>query len=198
MSRRTHSRIAVATTWLLVGVVACMADTTYGQSNLSVQDRDHEAMQGLEQPVNIDYFNTPLDEILYEWSRDTGLQFQVHFCAEDEGVDAKTLINARLANVRLAGVLKDMLEPHNCTWLVRDGVIYVVSEDYAVEHPVTRVIDCTTILATIQPSEHLVEPDSWEENGGTGRIMVLNGKLVVVSTNEIIRQVEQLLEQLGN
>ena len=43
-----------------------------------------------------------------------------------------------------------------------------------------------------------VSPDSWSESGGTGSIIAVNNVLVVRQTQANLRQINQLLEQLGD
>ncbi len=248
-------------------VCAAMPSFVLGQEPGTEKEQDRNAREALERFIAVDFQDERLGEILDEWSGQQGVKFLLHRSASQNNLGPDTLITLSVPEVRLATALSLMLDETECTWLVRDGIVQIVSDDYAVENPVIESVDCEGILATIKPVkrqrldsrpepgrsggvfsvspreapgpeqrepagnlpreelsqtvtqlpasqyflieevisaeeqlieliQEIVDPDSWEANGGTGRMQVMTGKLFVVTTCENQRRVKALLDEL--
>lgn len=260
---------------VLVALAALPDAIASGQAPGTEKEQNRKAEEALEQPITLDYADERFGDVMDEWSANSGVRFLLHPSAVDNNLDNDKLITLKLDDVRMATVLTFILETYECTWQFRDGIVRIVSDDFAVENPQVAAIDCSSILAGIQPLkrqrivpsslsagasggfgggggvfsvvmqdspqqrqaadssagttqqtppetiktqpsspvvvinevispesqlinliETVVDPDSWESNGGTGRMLSLNGKLFVVTTCENHRRVKALIEEL--
>jgi hypothetical protein len=260
----------------LLALVSFPVAIACGQDPGSEKEQDQIAREALETFTSADYVDERFGDILNEWRENIGVQILLHPSAMDNNLDLDKLITLNLGEVRFATLLSLALDPCDCTWHIRDGIVQIVSDDYAVENPIVESLNCSSILATIQPVkrqriisanspagvpggygirgggvfsvvaqglpessqgggdgidptgetskdtvksppgspfivveevispedqliqliEELIDPDSWESNGGTGRIHSLNGMLFVVTTCENHRRVKVLLKEL--
>ena len=233
---------------------------------------DQSAFRELEtRLITVDFKSTAMSDVLHTLQADTGLQFVMNESAADNNMDPDTLIKLQMKDTRFATVLHFMLEPHQCTWTIRDGVVIIISEDAALDtnflglmtfncadvlqnitpdivqrfnstrgsrgggfgggggvfsvpdtqdDPEQELVDTGTasedekqnpprpaapavIEYTISPADQLknliqeaVDPDSWDENGGVGRIVPVNKVFVIRQTQQNLREVHYLLNQL--
>lgn len=248
-----------------------------GQGPGTEKEQDRIAREALERFIAVDFEQQRLVEILDLWSKEQGVKFLLHRSANHNNLDSDTLITLTVPEVRIATALSLMLDETECTWLIQDGIVQIVSDDHAEENMVLEAVDCAEVLAAIAPLkrqrliqespsqvpqrgltggygggvfsvavqdsvptgqrdgggtdaaqnapkeltrtppgspfyvleeirspeeqlidliETMIDADSWEANGGTGRMQVVTGKLFVVTTCENQRRVKALLEEL--
>jgi hypothetical protein len=97
------------------------------------------------------------------------------------------------------------------TWLVRDEIILVTTPEAAENELEVRIYTCRDFLEIPSSSKHkdqtldrlinviksVIEPLSWDDQGGSGTIQSLPGGILVISaTSRVHAQVEQLLEKV--
>ena len=63
--------------------------------------------------------------------------------------------------------------------------------------PVTKV-ELTPSQQLVEMIQGTVEPSSWEVNGGKARVYEINGRLVVRQHPKVIREIEELLDEVTN
>ena len=262
--------------WVVVTTVALSSIHLSAQTENATETENNRATFGaLEKSISIDFSETSLTEALEFLQEETGLRYWIHESARENGMDEGTEFNVHLSNTRLATILDLMLEEHQCTYSVQDGIVKILSDDAALDQLNVHVLDCRKLLKQIGPkmvkrhlgrsggfggsgrgggafsiqagavqeqvkhnevqqgtakksddvkpkadkkdpeqpsdpyleevpaSEQLIrvifetiDPDSWEENGGTGRLQEINGMLVVVQTSRNLRRIKILLENL--
>ena len=150
MFRSIHAVIAWISLVTIAGVASAQTEI------ISEIENNRLAFDQLERTVSAEYDEIRFAEVLEDLSQQSGLQFWIHESAVENNLDEDTLITSRIASTRLATVLGLMLQPHQCCYAVRDGVVQVMSEDAALDNLNLHVIDCRDLLAQIKPKKVLV------------------------------------------
>lgn len=117
----------------------------------TIFQRNQVIAETLEQVVSSEYADASFASVLGGLREDLGINIQVHESAVDNNLDADTPIVFSLDSVSLSQTLNLMLDPYDCAYTIKDGVLLIVSTDYAIENPMREVIDCSELLQTIQP-----------------------------------------------
>jgi type II secretory pathway component GspD/PulD (secretin) len=162
----------------------------------------------LRASVNLDYKDAPLRQVVKDLGDHFGLNVIVDRLAlEQQAVSLDTPVNVRLKDVSLKAALTLILRDVGLTHCVEGNVLLVttpagcqgrlVRKVYAVGALVGRGREAKgdTLVRLIMQT---VEPSSWAEEGGAGRIAYFpEGKsLVVVQSAAIQAEVQGLLEDL--
>lgn len=89
---------------------------------------DWEISKKLNAPVTMDFFNTPLSDLM-EWLQDsTKVKIVLDKPAiADEGVTGDTPVTIHAQNIPLKSTLKLILGEFNLTYLTKDGVIHITT-----------------------------------------------------------------------
>lgn len=125
---------------------------------------------------------------------------------DDAGIDDSSTVTLRLQNVKLAAALDLILEPLELTWVERDEVILITSEDRAMGFLQTMVYPVADLVAADSPSAgepltkliETIDADSWKESGGTG-FAIYNPEtrsLIITQNNSAHRRISSLLSRL--
>lgn len=117
-------------------------------------------------------------------------EIQIHVNASELellGLAVESPLGLKLSQVRLRSALNLMLEPYELTYMVRNDVLEITSQDSANDNPANEVYRLPIRLSGVAGEhfvaliERVVDPDSWMVNGGTNEIMVFANQLLVVS-----------------
>ena len=137
-----------------------------------------------------------------------GLPVVIHQSAIDDSLDHDTILRLPLPSERLGAQLLHVLDQHNATLAIDDGLIRIISRDDAETDPrylTTMVYDVTTLGGSprklIDTIENSVESESWLDTGsGLGTIQAIQvgqrNLLVVGQTYDVHRKLHQLLSDL--
>ena len=176
----------------------------------SVSDNNRATAVRLNRAINVDFFEQPFDDFVEELKDLIGVSIWIHPSARDLGLDGSQLVTMQFSECRASTLLEMVLSQHDCTYAIKDGIVVILSEDTSCEQTFlqVRVFDCQglseRLAATVdQPGDTLVQliteivlPESWEQNGGVGKIRELNGSLVVYQNTLALGAIDQILNDL--
>ncbi len=146
----------------------------------TVSENNDLAIQELERLRSIDYHDMRFGDILEQLAEQTGLRFELHETAIDSNLDIDTPYSKTIQSTRLATILDLLLEPFQCTYSIKDGIVMIVGKDYANENPDMEVLNCQVLLASIQPQQEFFDgnppsapkaPQPKLEGGGLGGVV---------------------------
>jgi hypothetical protein len=171
------------------------------------QQKHQRVLAKLEQPVDYKFSETPLEEVIEYFSSANEINFSIDNSALDTlGLDSSLPITQQMRDVALRQALGLILSQHDLTYVVREGIAVVTSQEEAEESLVVRTYSVRDLLTKRQPNESMdklidvittcVEPDTWQHVGGPGAICPYQGVLVVDQTDRIHTDIERLLTQL--
>lgn len=177
-------------------------------SGRSWNTREMKIEQALDREADFDYFETRFGDVVAELSNDYRIPIVIDESCHEYDMDEETLITLQLSDVSLAAGLNIMLKPHECTWAIRDEVLYIMSQDAESELLSIRVYDCQNLAARIGGNQPVYEdlvtvirttvnPESWQTNGGPAGIAEIAGRLVVNQNSDAHRKINGLLNGLG-
>ncbi len=158
--------------------------------------------------TTLDFVETPLNEIMSVLSEEHGMQIWFDLPALDAiAVSPDQAITAQLTDLPLKSALKLLLsQVEGLTYVVRDDVLVITTEDEALVAIETHVYDVTKVLAAASvPIDELVKliPESvavtqWQISGtGEGTIASLGRRFLVISqTQAIHEEISKFLRQL--
>lgn len=121
---------------------------------------------------------------------------------DDMGLSADEPVTCNLKNIRLGSALDLMLKQHNLTYIIRNEVLLITSEDEALSVCETRAYPADVMLGQsaaelIKVITTTVAPNTWLENGGgEGAIAHIGDRLVIYQTYAVHREINELLSQL--
>jgi hypothetical protein len=177
----------------------------------------------LAQRVPLVFEETPLDEALASTGEALGVEIMIHRRSLEEGLalQASVPISFELRQARAAVALREMLNSiaPELDYAIRDGYLLVSTKEHLLSLQETRVYRHGQLprtgsagtpiqnpyaagVAESSPSERYrqivtsVEPLSWQENGGTGRVAYINGNLVIWQSPRIHEMIADLLDDL--
>jgi hypothetical protein len=129
--------------------------------------------------------------------------------SDNAGISQTAPINMdAIPAVRLGTALKLLLKSVSgnavLDYAVEDGMIFIATIDSLPTRFETSVYDISDLVGSAADADdiarlviNMVEPDSWENNGGRGTLTTYNDKkLIVYQTREIHKQIRELLQGL--
>ena len=130
--------------------------------------RDILAERRLREPIDLDFTETPVSEILFELRDRTGLNFLLHTSAKDDSLTEDEPITFHLVGMPLDKSLQLMLDGKNATYAIDEGVVLLISKDDASSPEFQRVkmFDCRKLVNVLPDSS--VGPPSGGGFGGGG------------------------------
>jgi hypothetical protein len=155
-----------------------------------------------------EFIDTPLNEIVAQLKSDHNIEVQLDTKTLDEaGVTAEaTTFSRSLSGLALEDALALLLDQHEMTFVVRNGVLQITTQAVADEVLETRLYDVGDLLNARAPEyEKLIEvlvssiePESWDQAGGPGAILEYSQfeTLVVTQTRSVHQKMEKLLGEL--
>ncbi len=174
----------------------------------------------LKRVVTWSFQELALADIADEIERKHAINVQLDARALDAyGIGVDTPITFSIRNLELRQALTHMLRDLELTWLVRDEVLIITTDEEAEQNLFTRVYPVMDLLGQPLPAHEfeiprrdadtselvdltmaIVQPDTWEWSGGMGSIAEIPqfGILVVAQTQDVHRQVDELLAQMRN
>jgi RNA polymerase sigma factor (sigma-70 family) len=157
--------------------------------------------------ISLDFIDTPLDQVIQVISDEQEIQVVFDKMALDAvAISPDQPVTCTVSGVRLQSALRLLLRELELTYVVRDDVLLITTEDEAATMLETHIYDVSKILADagvqiedlakIVPAT--VESDSWEVNGtGEGEIEPLGKRLLVINQTQFMHEkVADFLQQL--
>ena len=116
---------------------------------------DESIRRKLNEPLNVTYDETPWKEIESQFEKAYGFNIVLTFSAKDDSLTDDEPISENLTGISLRNGLRLMLRPKNATFIVKDGVMQIISLDDAedAQYFSTNFINVRPILANIAKLE---------------------------------------------
>lgn len=112
----------------------------------------------LDSTTEVEFFDTPLTDIMQFLEDYHGLQIEIDAPALEEiGLSTDHPITRSLQGIKLRSALKLILEPIDLCWEIRDEVLMITSIDKATERKIIRVYDVADLLGDDSSAEELIE-----------------------------------------
>ncbi len=109
--------------------------------------REEAILEALEKDAKFDYFETRFGDVVQELRADYRIPIVIDDSAADNNLDEEALITLDLENVSLRSGLRIMLKPFQCTYVVKDEVLYIMSEDFALDNLVINIYNVGDLVA---------------------------------------------------
>jgi len=146
----------------------------------------------LAEPVNFEFVDTPLADVLAYFRNLTDLHFHTDRRAlAKAGIDPRQPVTARGRRMRFDHALGATLEPLELQWYVhRSGAIVVTAEAAApVMTPrVYRLLQREPLDDIIEQITELIAPRTWEDVGGPGSVAPASASLLVIRQSHSVHR----------
>jgi hypothetical protein len=167
--------------------------------------------QVLRQPVDVEVREARLEEVADQLGDRFGIHIRLRKQAlEDVGVGESTRVISTFRGITLASALAHLLDPIDATFSVDSDSLVITTKSDAESMQSTRIYDVSGLLGSyrglpdfdslIDAIVSVIEPDSWDENGGEGAIEPYQRDdkmlLVIAQTRDQHVKIEGLIEQL--
>lgn len=157
----------------------------------------------LDKKTEIEFIDTPLSDA-FDFLGDL---HNIPIVFDERGlsdlkIDKDQPINKTLSNVTLESALEILLEPLKLTWVVEDEVMKITSIENMERklsqriYAVSSIDDEKTLERFADVLTAVVDPPSWDEQGGPGAVRVFGGKLIVLQNARAHRKIADLIEKL--
>ena len=179
------------------------------------QRREEAIRRALVKPVNLEFTETPLADVVESLKEKAGIPVIIdHRALDDIGVDGGAPITIQVSDIKLRSALDFMLRPLDLSWTIAHEVLLITTPEEAENMLRTKVYDVSDLPAyrdrqgegvpdfqsMMETTAGCVEPTSWDSVGGPGSIAPYDAPgikvLVVSQTREAHEEVEALLEKL--
>ena len=172
-------------------------------------ERENRIFAALNSDAEFDYFETNMGEVKSHLMAQFPIPIVLDNSAAEHNLDEAALITLQLSNVSLRSGLRIMLHPFQCTYLVKDEALYLVADPVATATPVMRFYDCRNLVQNMDDEDDknfeqiihavttIIDPESWESNGGSGAIAEVGGILFVTQHQENQDRIENFLNTVN-
>lgn len=172
----------------------------------------------LNTPCSLEYVELPFADVRRELENTYGLNIVLDASAIDDCLTEEELITVTLGKLRLSNALRIMLRDFNATYLIKDGVIRIISLDNVgdSENFAQRIDSVKSLLQRIgsydsgtsesvpSPESQLIEtitnvvqPDRWvTSKHGEATIDIIGGVLVTRGPESLLDDVTDFLRDL--
>ncbi|MCA9122017.1 MAG: DUF4974 domain-containing protein [Planctomycetaceae bacterium] len=148
--------------------------------------------QKLNDNVTVAFDDTPLDTAVSELGNQLNIDIRLDLPAlRDIRVRERQPVTLKLTDRSLKTVLQSLVMDFDLTWVLRDGVLWITSEESAEAFLKTAVYDVRDLCRDDSESRALREAvmsqtnvDSWNEVGGPGAIEFAKPGTLVISNQE--------------
>jgi hypothetical protein len=176
----------------------------HGRRTFTFDPPQHAALRAkLGENVKVAFRDTPLETAIAELAEMTKIDMRIDLPAlRAARIREREPITLSLSDRKLETVLRAMLIELELTWTLRDGVMWITSEEEAEASLKTAVFDVRDLCRDANESEALGDaimsqaaPEAWDENGGAGAVdFARPGTMVVLNTEDVLDEVLNLIE----
>jgi hypothetical protein len=178
------------------------------QGDQSRWEANHERVkQAFVEAVEFEFFETPLNDVIEFIAERSDFNFTFDENALDElGLDTSQLVTQSVKNVALRTAMELILRPIELTYVIRDGVVVITTEEKAQQLLITKHYPVRDLLHADFPAKSMdqlirvvtttIAPESWEETGGPATICSYQGILIARQTDRAHDELAQLIEEL--
>jgi hypothetical protein len=177
-----------------------------------VQETDEDPSQAstlsrLRDRIDVDFGDVPIQEAVQILETKAQVPIQLDTQSLDAlNISTDTPTSCRLRNVPVETALQSMLRDFDLEFRVDRGIVIVTTLEEAQSNLMHQVFTVGELMHPDSETESVdqltdalastIEPDSWDQNGGTGSITYYQGQLIVANRYLVLREIEVLLEQL--
>lgn len=190
------------------GAASEAAQLIDGQSDQSRWEANQARVkQAFEAAVEFEFYETPLDEVIELIAERSDFSFTFDETALDElGLDLSEPITKSVKGIALRTAMELILRPIELTYVIRDGVVVITTEEKAQQLLITKHYPVRDLLHADFPAKSMdqlirvvtttIAPESWEETGGPATICSYQGILIARQTDRAHDELAQLIEEL--
>lgn len=166
---------------------------------------EQEILDALERPTLIEFHQAPLQDVVDFLKDKHQIEIQLDAKAmEEAGIGQDTPVTAALKKVSLRSALGLLLKPLDLNWDIRDEVLLITTPDQADSflftrtYPVADLGDSPEFGRVVDAITNTVLPNSWDDVGGPGSIVVVPGSqsIVISQTRAAHEEILTLLRSL--
>lgn len=171
----------------------------------------HDIETALDQPVQLEFENVPLTEVLRAIKDLTRINVIVDAVAlEEEGFTTQTERTIHVENVTLRSALNILLDDIDLGWVIENETLRITSKTRLKGRLIAQAYHVPELAGfeddREQRLERLIElitetvaPDTWQQVGGRGTIQAFprGNSLVVRQTEDVHVQIKTLLQSLS-
>jgi hypothetical protein len=178
-------------------------------------ERARRIEEELKKPTQMEFVETPLQDIIDFLKNFHGVEIQLDKKALDEaGVGTDTPITKNLKGISLRSALRLVLSELELTYMIRGGVLLITTQEQADSRLYTVIYEVADLVTCRDDMDRLwddydtlvdlitstVVPTTWDEVGGAGSIAPASFAgarvLVVTQNQEVQDQIIDLLRKL--
>ncbi len=191
-SYQNHRRVA--------GLLAALRK--HGEFTLNADAQVHETLrQSMTKLVSVEFTDVPLVDMVNELRSTTATDIRLDaLILKNSGIPLRLPITFSSTERPLGELLSQMLSPHEMTWHIRDGVIWLTTKQEALAYSTTAVFDVRDLCRNTDESYALMDaiegqaaPESWDDEEVAISFPVA-GTMVVRQTEARLEEVRKLLE----
>ena len=141
----------------------------------------------------LDFVEAPLNEVLATISEDYGISILFDkFALDSLAISEEAEVTIKLRDLPLKSALNLLLtEVEDLTYIVRDDVLWITSNDEANQYLETRIYDVEEFNIDVEDlTDTLIKSigrNSWEQNGtGDGTISPIKANLIAISQTQAV------------
>jgi len=184
------------------GLIAALRK--HGRRTFTLDPPQHELFrQKLNQNVSVQFDALPLKAAISELARQTGADLRLDLKElADAQISDRTPVTLKMADRSLSTVLQSLLLNERLTWDLRDGVMWITTEESANGEFITAVFDVRDLCNSARESTGLMRAvqtqtrGRWDDVDGEGGTMIppKTGILVVRQDAKTMNDLLKLLE----
>lgn len=180
-------------------------DPGSGNSSTATRLHAYKAITiALDQETTLEFTDMPLAEVVDYVAASREIPVIIDKKSLDEvGLGSDTPITVSLSGISLRSCLARMLGELDLDYFIENEMLVITSEQEARLRLDPRVYKLDDLQIPpeklIELIQSMVAPDTWEEQGGTGRITSLGEStyvLIIAQTDQVHEQIADLLEKL--
>ena len=197
-THRVHREIA--------GLLAALRK--HGRQTFTLDPPQHIALrQKLQEKMDINFREVPLFRAVQKLAQQSGTDIRLDLNAlRDQGIRERQPVSLVLADRKLNTILPVLLRNLRLTWILRDGVMWITTEESAARQQKTAIYDVRDLCRNKRESAALANAiinqtkGPWQDTDGVGGIILFakNGTMVVRQTENVLLEVLVLLETYRN
>jgi hypothetical protein len=211
MSSRLLTALCLVGLSIGLSTPAARADDSAGQVTSGQTTAEQSIKEALREKTQIEFADTPLKDAIdyYKDKHHIEIVFDSRALKEANLDPSAVLITLNVKGISLRSALHLILDQYNLTWVIRDEVMLVTTQNAAAAMLTNRVYDVRDLVggANSEGLDELVEtitttvaPATWNSTGGSGMIHAYSTRgvdaLVVAQTDSTQDKIDQLLSDL--
>ncbi len=176
----------------------------HGRQTFAVDPPQHDILrQKLNEPLSIEFDEIPLNQSINELVGQVEVDIRLDVGAlHDAGISERSPVSLKMTDRPLNSILRALLLKLQLTWVFRDGVLEITTQEKADELHKTAVFDTRDLCRNQKESSGLMNAirtqtrSKWADDDGEGGAMISPkpGVLVVRNTERTLDDTAKLLE----